>query len=293
MKYKFLAICIIIVTAIVTIRQLYYKSNNTNIEWIKDLNYKENQVHDISFGLFNPCPSIPISINDKEIKLLFDTGNADGLLLTTAIKGKVDYIITGKSTALNADGTYRGDGNTILLKNISVFGDEYSNVNTTLTNWRMYGFFKTNGTIGMEYFNNKIVTLDYKNKKIAVSDNAIDYSKFPKNKYTIVPLISPILSNEKDLLFFQGEVNGEKSTIYLDTGSTRSFVNLEGNKVKNAELKLGDKEYKLKDLKLGEIGLKDKFEYPLRLAINSDLLKLNHFVITIDKIKNNLIIYQN
>lgn len=48
--------------------------------------------------------------------------------------------------------------------------------------------------------------------------------------------------NEQDLLFFEGEVNGEKSTIYLDTGSNRSFFNLNdvGDEI---EVKLGEKAY--------------------------------------------------
>lgn len=97
------------------------------------------------------------------------------------------------------------------------------------------------------------------------------------------------------MLFFLGEINGEKSTIYMDTGSTRSFLNLDNSKDNEIEVKLGDKVYKFNccKLKYDEIRFQDKFEYPLRLAINSDLLKSNHFVITIDKIQNNIIICQN
>lgn len=52
------------------------------------------------------------------------------------------------------------------------------------------------------------------------------------------------------------------------------------------EVELGDRAYIFNSNKLeyDEIGFKDKFMYPLRFAINSDLLKANHFVITIDKI---------
>ncbi|WP_055666037.1 hypothetical protein [Desnuesiella massiliensis] len=284
---------IVIITTIVVFR-FYLKGNSASLNWIKDLNYEENQVHDMSIGFLNPCPSIPVMIGDKKMKLEFDTGNAEGIFITTAIKGKVDYDITGKSTELNADGTYRGNGTSILLKSVDVFGEKYSNVKSSLTDWRMYGFFKINGTIGLEYFKNKIVTLDYKNKKIAISDKPIDYNKLQNDKYTLLPLESLNTCNDKDLLFFQGEVNGKKSTIYLDTGSNRSFINLEdNNKATTVEVKLGDKKYKFKNLKHDKIGFKYKFEYPLRLAINSDLLKNNHFVITIDKIQNNLIIYQN
>lgn len=295
MKSKFFIIYITIILIIIAATLFYYlRRNNANIDWINDLSYEEEQVHDMSIGLLNPCPSIPVKIGDKKIDIEFDTGNAEGIFITTAIKGKVDYEVTGKTTSTNADGSYRGDGDSILLKNINVFGQNYANVNSSLTDWRMYGFFKINGTIGLEYFKNKVVTLDYRNKKIAVSNKPIDYSKLQKDKYTILPLESPNASNEKNLLFFQGEVNGEKSTIYLDTGSTRSFMNLEdNNKANSVDVKLGDRKYKFEKLKHDKIAFTDKFKYPLRLAINSDLLKSNHFVIIIDKIQNNLIIYQN
>ena len=194
----------------------------------------------------------------------------------------------------NSDGTYRGNGKSIIFQNINVFGTEYTDVISSLTDWRMYGFFKTNGAIGLKYFDNRIVTLDYKNKKLAVSKKALDYSKLHNEKYTVIPLIRSTLNNEQDLLFFEGEVNGCKSTIYLDTGSNRSFFDLK-DADKEIEVKLENKAYKFKSNKLKheEIGFQDEFEYPLTFAINSDLLKANDFVITIDKIQNNLIICQN
>lgn len=280
---------------IIVLIQIYPKVDISDIIWVKDFNYDESQIHDISIGLLDPCPFIPVKINDKKVRLLFDTGNGVGLFLTTALKEQIDYEITGKTTELNSDGTYRGEGNAILIKNLTIFNDEYSNVQSSLTDWRMYGFFKNNGGIGLKYFKNKVVTLDYDNKKIAVGNKAIDYSNLQADRYTVIPLISSNLSNEKDLLFFQGEINGEKSTLYLDTGSTRSFLNIDNSEDNEIEVKLGDKEYKFNcsKLKYDEIGFLDEFEYPLRLAINSDLLKSNHFVITIDKIQNNLIIYHN
>ena len=203
----------------------------------------------------------------------------------------MDYEIIGTTTELNADGTYRGDGKSISFKSITVFGEEYQNILSSLTDWRMYGFFKINGTIGLKYFDQKVVTIDYEKEKIAISSKDLDYSKLQNEKYTILPLIKSNLANQQDLLFFEGEVNGEKCTIYLDTGSTRSFYNLDAAGA-DIEVKLGEKIFRFKRNKLrqGEIGFPDKFRYPLKLAINSDLLKTNHFVIIIDRIENNLII---
>ncbi len=295
MKLKVFSISAIIIGIGVLISISFpIKKINMNIDWIDELNYKENQVHNMSIGFFIPCPSIPVKIGDKEVKLGFDTGNSNSIFLTTAIAEKVEYDVTGKSTQYNSDGTYRGDSLSILLKNITIFGEEYSNINSTISDWKMYSDFKFNGTVGLKFFNKKIITLDYKNKKIAISDNSIDYNKLEKDNYIILPLIKSNASNEGDLIFFEGDVNGKKSTIYLDTGSSHSFVNLEdNNKTTVTEVTLGGELFEFKRIRKSEIEFSGSFEYPLRLAINSDILKSNNFVITIDKIQNNLIIHQH
>lgn len=292
-RYYFLGITIMLAFLII-ISIFYFGNSNSDIQWIKDYSYQKSQIYDFSFGLFSPCPSIPIKIGNTKKDLLFDTGNADGIILTNTLEDKVDYEIIGSIETYNADGTYRGDGKSISLKSLTVFDEEYHNVISSLTDWRLYGFLKINGTIGLKYFDQKVVTLDYKNKKIAISRTALDYSKLNNERYTVLPLIKSNESNEQDLLFFEGEVNGVKSTIYLDTGSSRSFINLD-DAGKEIEVKLGDKTYSFKSNKLRSdaIGFPDNFNYPLRLAINSDLLKANKMVITIDRIQDNLIITKN
>ncbi len=287
-------IVVILLTATVTYVVFYFREDDTSIDWRKELSYEENQIHDISFEASSPCPVIPVKINDKEVKLLFDTGNGMGFLMTTALQDQIDYDVIGTTTELNADGTYRGEGSSVLLKSINVFGEQYHDVKSSLNDWRMFSSSKFNGTIGLTYFSHKVITLDYKNKKIAVCSEPIDYSTLRQENYIVLPLIKSELSHEQDLLFFEGEVNGEKSTIYLDTGASRSFYDID-NAGTGIELKLGNVTYHFDCDKLihDEIGFEDDFSYPLTFAINSDLLKANHFVIIIDKIQNNLIIRRN
>lgn len=287
--YVTAAICILLLFT-----TYYFRKKNTDINWINDLSYEENQVYDLSFQLFSPCPLVPVKIGDKKVKLIFDTGNGMGIFLTTALEKEIDYEITGTTTELNADGSYRGEGKSILLKSIYVFDEECTDIQTSLVDWKLFSSLKMNGTIGLKYFDHKVITLDYKNKKIGVSNKEIDYSKLSNDQYTIIPLIQSDLKNEQDLLFIEGVVNGEKSTIYLDTGSSRSFYGSDSTQ-KEIQVQLGECTYTFreKDFRQAEIGFQDEFEYPLTLSINSDLLKKNHFVITIDKIHNNLIIGRN
>ena len=67
-----------------------------------------------------------------KFNLLFDSGNGAGITLTTALEKEIDYEILGATTELNSDGTYRGSGKSILLKNISVFDEEYTDVISSL-----------------------------------------------------------------------------------------------------------------------------------------------------------------
>jgi hypothetical protein len=270
--------------------------NNKKFGWIRDFNYKESQIK----GLLNventSCPFIPILINGQEVSIMFDTGNSQGLALTTAIRNKIDYDVTGTSTTRNPDGSYRGDIQLINIKNINIFGEEYSNVKSSISDWQLYSSEKFNGLLGLEYFRNKIVTLDYKNNKIAITDKELDYKKLDTEKYTIIPLIKSSIANRSDLLYFQGDVNGEKSIIYLDTGYSRSFVDLKENNNSNndntVQVKLSNRQFQFKNLRCQEIKRGENFEYPVKLIIGSDILKSNNFVITIDKIQNKLILSQ-
>jgi predicted aspartyl protease len=269
-------------------------NDNKKLSWINDFNYKENQIRNFSSSSSTHCPFIPIFINGQEVSILFDTGNSQGLSLTTAITDKINYEVTGTSNTLNADGTYRGDIQLIKIENINIFGKEYSNVKSSISDWRIFSSEQFNGLLGLEYFRNKIVTLDYKNNKIAVTDKEIDYKKLSTEKYTIVPLIRSNIANRSDILYFQGEVNGEKSIIYLDTGYSHSIIDLkENNNLKadnTAQIKIDNKQYQFKNLRCQEIKRGESFEYPTKFIIGSDILKSNNFLITIDKIQNKLIL---
>jgi hypothetical protein len=271
-------------------------NNDKKLGWISDFNYKETQIKSFFYVEHTSRPFIPILINGQEVTIMFDTGNSEGITLTTAISDKIDYEVNGTSTTLNPDGSYRGDTQLIKIKNINILGEEYSNVKSQISDWKLYSGEKFNGLLGLEYFRNKIVTLDYRNNKIAISDKEIDYKKLNTEKYKVIPLVKSIITNRSDLIYFQGEVNGEKSIIYLDTGYPCSLIDLkENNNSKNyntAQVKLGNKQYKFKNLRSQEINRGENFEYPVRLIIGSDILKSNNFLITIDKIQNKLIFSQ-
>lgn len=270
-------------------------SGKEDSSWIKDLNYKAEEVHNIRISDIGNFPLVPVCINGKEIEVLFDTGNSSGFEVTNAIEEKVDLeTVEGKKvTATFPDGSYRGEGRTVRIKALDIWEKEYTDVESTLTDWRMYGDIPCNGMLGLGYFRNQVITLDYKNAKMAVSDRPLDYNKISGNKYNVVPLLKPP-ERQKDLLYFEGEVNGQKSVIFLDTGSSQSFVDMEEEKTPGGEvkMKIGESEYKFKDVRQKEINRGVEFAYPVRFILGAERLRARQWVITIDKIENKLLIHR-
>ena len=114
---------------------------------------------------------------NKTYKLGFDTGCGTGIFFTDIIENEIEYNYLGKLEALNRDGSHRGWNKHIIINEFTVFGENYKNIETTISDWDMYSSEKFNGTIGLAYFKSKILTLDYAGHKIAVSNNPIDYEK--------------------------------------------------------------------------------------------------------------------
>lgn len=288
MRSKFL----IIIITVLLFTLISGCADKKNIGWIKDFDYSEDQVTNITFRY--SCPNIPVTINSREFTMGFDTGNGAGIFLTTALEGKVDYDIDtnikGSFYQTNPDGTYRGGSTPIVLKNIKVFGDEFTNVKSSISDWRIFSSSEFNGTVGLKFFQKEIITIDYKNGMFAIKNTPIDYNKLQNEHYTIFPLIKSDADRESSLLFFNEEVDGVMSTIYLDTGASRSFVNTGDNK-NTANVKLGDKTYNFSNLMTDKIGFRGSFQYPLRFALNSDILKSQGLVVTIDGIENKLILH--
>lgn len=288
------------------------KSEDTGISyqtWAKELEYDTSNLYDISLSM-NGIPEIPVNINNKTVKLLFDTGTSRDIQVTTAIENQIDYTILGNSTATNADGSYRGDTKSIQIKEFEVFGEKHYNINATLADWRMSSGTEINGTVGLQYFLNKRVTLDYKNKKIAISTKPLSDDFLKQNNYTVMQLIKAP-EFQGNILYVPGTVNGQKTIIYVDTGIVPSHIegsiaaglssfqnspsknnNSDFNKLyREVPVVLGNQEFKIKNIFEHPIKRGTDFEYPVTMVLGSDQLK--NFLVTIDKIDNRLILKEN
>jgi len=274
-------------------------------KWIKDFAYQPAELHPITLSSLG-IPEIIIQINRSPLKVLFDTGNSGPLSLTTAMENAIQFRTLRQEEELNADGSHRGWSKVIELGEVEILGAVYKNHSASLIDWKMTSDASYNGLVGLKYFLNMRITLDYKNRLIAVSESPAPADIVSNPDYAVVPLLKAPKA-QGEIVYVAGEVNGHKQVIYLDTGTTPSCVSpeaaaaSESYKTRYHDFYKSDKKYKSIDVKIGQLTfqVKDIFEsneirrgtdfpYPVGLILGSDQLK--NLVLTVDKIDNRLIL---
>lgn len=267
--------------------------------WIQDFGYREDEVHILSLDRAG-CPTIPVTIEGNEHPFIFDTGNNPGFLLTSLLEKKVDYTLLGQTEQLNRDGSYRGWSKTVRLNEFTVFGKSYADIETTLADWKMFSSQKFNGLIGLKYFPSQVITLDYTGRKIAVTSQPIDYSKLDMKKYVVLPLLKSKQDGQSNLLFFEAALNGEPITVYLDTGKNHSYLHnpdstyrpgagKPNTQKKDITIMLNDMKLPLKGVLEANLTQADGLPHPVTIELNSDQIKKNNLLITIDLINQHII----
>lgn len=299
-KIHKIIICVVVIMIIISVF-VYSKSGVKNYEWIKDIGYKNSEINKLKFQFFGKraIPEVPILLNNKEYLVTFDTGCNSGLALTTEVKKDLEYKVISKVEQLNRDGSHRGWSEKINLKNMTVYDKSYSDIQTVLLDWRMLSSNKFNGVVGLKYFKDKIITLDYEGKKIGVTERILDYKKLKDNGYVIIPLEKSIDCHYSNLIFFRAQLDGKDITVYLDTGKNHSFyfdsksTNKIGGNVKdkkNVNLKIGEMDLKLNGLSVvGNIAQIKGLSYPTMIELNSDQIWKNKLIVTIDLKEDNII----
>ena len=304
MKRKYFITITVIIIIILGIGFLGYKYIpiiTADDTWINDLGYDENQIHKLTFNWpgERSCPEVPIIINDKNYKLGFDTGCGVGIFFTDIMDDKLNYKLLGKVEALNRDGTHRGWNKSILIDEFTIFGEKYKNIKTTISNWSMYSSKEFNGTIGLEYFKSKVVTLDYRGHRIGVSNNPIDYDNLDLDKYIVLPLYKTTSKNQDTLPFFKAQYNGKPIIVYLDTGKNYSYIYNPNSKRSindkpanfiDVPISIRDIQISLKDVsQINNMTQAEGLPFITMIELNSDQLWKNDLIVTFDLIEHKII----
>jgi len=270
------------------------------VQWLA---YRPGEIYPIKLGRTG-CPEIEVKIDGQPFRLTFDFGSSGGMMVTTAIESRIKYELVRDLTTSNPDGSPRGRGKEILLGRVDVLGKTFERVKSDLYDWKIYSSLPFDGLISLEFFENTRFTLDYQGKKLAISDQPFPEALMKSDEVFVVPLLPSPQWNRYGL-YFAASVAGRDAVIYVDSGSSRSFIDrslVEGksvSKVGNNDvclatipLAVGGLNLEISRIRVSDIRRNTNYQHPVGMVIGSDLLK--NFVISVDRTpgRNTLIIHR-
>jgi hypothetical protein len=262
----------------------------TPAQWIQELEYKPDQIYPLGVDRLG-CPLIEASVSGVKLLLMLDSGTARGFLLTNHAP-PVPHSTVARNEELNADGTHRGDSFEIRLANMRVLGKVFENVAGSLSDWRMYSSDPFDGTVGLDFFLDRRVTLDYRSAKVAVTALPLPL-KFAPARYVSLDLLDAPKS-QGHVLYARARVNGRDTVVYFDTGYNMSFIDPQfADGLPQVErpgrfkifrqqvlVELDGHRFLLNDLREDAIRRGTAFDVPVGLVLGSDIL--SQFIVTID-----------
>jgi hypothetical protein len=193
---------------------------------------------------------------------------------------------------LNADGSHRGESFRIRVETVSILGEVFKNVAASLSDWQMFSSEPFNGTVGLDFFLDRRLTLDYRSRRVGVTASPLP-EKLDRKRYLSLDLVEPPKS-QGHILYARARVNGREAIVYFDTGYNVSFIDpafAEGlagverpGKFKafreRVPMELGGHTFILDDLRESQVRRGTGFDLPVALALGSDVL--SRCIVTID-----------
>lgn len=219
--------------------------------------------------------------------------------MTDVIEGEIGYTLIDKVEELNRDGSHRGWSKRIVIDGLNVFGREFNQIRTSIANYNLFSSEKFNGTIGLEYFQSSVITLDYAGRRIAVGSSPIDYEILNHDKYIVLPLLKTSDTSQEHLPFFEAEYQGQPIMVYLDTGKNYSYVLNPNSQTTTADkpanlidvpVKIGDMPLVLKDVaEINHLAQAEGLPYPTTIELNSDQIWKCGLLVTFDLFEQKII----
>jgi hypothetical protein len=273
--------------------------STTLSQWLRELGYRKNQLYPISFAATG-CPLVDVDIAGVKLSLMLDTGTARGFVLTNNVPS-VRFRVEERSEELNPDGSHRGESLRIRVDTMAVLGKGFRNAIGSLSDWHMFSSEPFNGTVGLDFFLDRRVTVDYRSRKAAVSSAPVP-EKLDKKRYVSIDLIKPPASHA-NILYARARVNKRDAIIYFDTGYSVSFIDpgfADGLALverqqgrfklfrQHVPVELGGRTFIIDEVRQDAIRRGTGFDTPVALILGSDVL--SHFIVTIDSRAKKLIL---
>jgi len=260
------------------------------VRWSQDLGYRKPQLYPLSLDALG-CPFVEVDVSGVRLSLMLDSGTARGFLITNHVPS-IPHRIEERTEELNADGSHRGESFRIRVEIVSVLGKSFKNVAGSRSAWQMFSSEPFNGTVGLDFFLDRRLTLDYRSRRVGVTASPLP-EKLDRKRYLTVDLVEPPKS-QGHILYVRAKVNGREAIVYFDTGYNVSFIDpafAEGlvrverpGKFKvfreRVPMELGGQTFILDELRESEVRRGAGFDLPVALTLGSDIL--SHLIITID-----------
>jgi hypothetical protein len=189
-------------------------------QWSQDLGYQKTQLYPLILSALG-CPLIDVELFGVKVSLPLDSGTARGLVITNNAPA-ISHRVQERNEELNPDGSHRGESLSIRLETVSVLGEVFKNVAGSLSDWRMFSSEPFNGTVGLDFFLDRRLTLDYRSRKVGVTASCLP-EKLDRKRYLFADLIEPPKS-QGHVLYVRARVNGREAIVYFDTGHSISFI---------------------------------------------------------------------
>jgi len=259
-------------------------------QWSQDLGYGESQLYPLTLSS-SGIPFVDVDVSGIKLPLMLDTGTAEGFMITNQAPS-IPHRVEGRIEALNPDDSHRGESFRIRVETVSVLGQVFKNVTGELSDWQMFSSEPFNGTVGLDFFLDRRLTLDYRSRRVGVTAAPLP-EKLDRKRYLSVDLVEPP-KGQGHILYARAKVNGREAIIHFDTGFNVSFIDpvfAEGlarverpGKFKafreRVPMELGGHTLILDDLRESEVRRGTGFDLPVALDLGSDVL--SRFIVTID-----------
>ena len=177
----------------------------------------------IPFQLINNLIFIPIHVNGVELNFLVDTGVQTTLMFGLEDTGiNINNVEKIKLSGLGSDKPIEGLKSTDNVFSVNGLIDKHHEMYIILNqsfNLSLHIGIPVNGVIGYNFFENNLIEINYKNKKITVHKMTTSIAKRLKRKYTSIPI-----SIEKFKPYVNAfvTINNQqiKSKLLLDVGNS-------------------------------------------------------------------------
>ena len=223
------------------------------------------------------------------------------LKLANLLENKMDYTVLKQIEQLNRDGSHRGWSYGISIKEMKLFDETFQDVACAMTDWKMSSSHKFNGLLGTEFFEDKMITIDYRARKIAVSEETVNAIELSQSQYAVVPMLHTETEGHENLVFFECVLNDEKAVAYIDTGKNLSYIHNPDSEYiigastekpntpcRDTMINIGNISLELHDMYEANITQYDDFSYPTAIELNSDQFLKGDIILTLDFINNNV-----